>query len=329
MAVPGAKEKVHKLIESKVQPLAKKGFKELKETVPKLLQTVNKIDHAISKGEEADTIKAYMRTLGVETRRLLDTRLTLRNASAALDEVTKDDKDYEADKDEIEKLKVELTEALADIEDVVKEVKASEDKATAQIDKLEKSESKAEKDWASIVLTYEDNVHIVEKNLKAFQAWDKDAQAAVKSRDAKGLKRLQAKMPSFKLSDEVLKGNMTMAYREKFQKQFDIKTFSAEFQAEFRGDLHKLNRFDKDAQIAAQECKKIMDNGPKLAVAPPDLKKAMSVLALPSQAESKLKAALELDEGPMIKSLDALAKDLKLKNTGKDMVKKLQSGGII
>ncbi len=329
MADAGAKAKVHKLIETKVRPLAREGFKQYKETVPKLLQATTKIDNAIKQYEEADTIKTYLRSVGIEARKLIEARQPLRYANTALDNVTKDDDDYEADKDEIEKLKVELTDALGFIEYQLAHVKALEDRANAFIDMLEKSEDKAEKDWASVVLTSERNVHNVQKALKELQAWDTDAQAAVKSRDAKRLKRLQSTVPSINLEDDVLKGNMTVEYREKFQKRFDIKTLSAEFQTEFQRDLTKLNGFDKDIQKAAQECKKIMDNAPKLAVEPPDLKKAMSLLALPSKAESKLKAALELDEAPMIKALDALAKELKLKNTGKDMVKKLQGGGII
>jgi hypothetical protein len=66
-----------------------------------------------------------------------------------------------------------------------------------------------------------------------------------------------------------------------------------------------------------------------MKIKPVNHRKAASLLKISSQHESRLKKALELDGPAREKALDALAKELKLKTAGKDMIAILKNAGVL
>ncbi len=66
-----------------------------------------------------------------------------------------------------------------------------------------------------------------------------------------------------------------------------------------------------------------------LELPPPDVAKAAALLKIPASHEAKLKKALESSGPEMIKALDALAKELGLKTSGKDMVAALKKAKLL
>ena len=64
-------------------------------------------------------------------------------------------------------------------------------------------------------------------------------------------------------------------------------------------------------------------------IEPINVKKALDTLDLDSKVESKLAKALIGTRAAMEKNLDALAKELKLKTNGKQMLAALDKAGLI
>jgi hypothetical protein len=67
----------------------------------------------------------------------------------------------------------------------------------------------------------------------------------------------------------------------------------------------------------------------RMRLDPADFRKAVALLKIPGAHEPKLKKALSLDRLAMEKTLDAPAKELKLKTTGKNIIAALKKAKVL
>ncbi|HZR17179.1 MAG TPA: hypothetical protein VFE51_07625 [Verrucomicrobiae bacterium] len=108
-----------------------------------------------------------------------------------------------------------------------------------------------------------------------------------------------------------------------FDSKFDLKKMSKEFQDQVARETATLKSLGKDVEASGKQIQSMHDEIENLKLAPIDPNKAAKALGIPAAAIPKLKKALELDDAAMVKALDALAKELNLKTTGKAMADKL------
>jgi hypothetical protein len=108
-----------------------------------------------------------------------------------------------------------------------------------------------------------------------------------------------------------------------FDKKFDLKKLSKEFQDQVARETATLKSLGKDVEGLGKQIQDIYDEIASLKLAPIDPNKAAKVLGIPAAGIPKFKKALDLDDAAMVKALDALAKELNLKTTGKAMAEKL------
>jgi len=328
MADDDRKAKVHKLIASKVQPLADMAAKAIEVASKELRGSIAEIDEAIKGKAELEMVTTYERDLKIDQRRMMEAALLVRDAITALDDVAKDDDDFEADQEEIKALKKKLTD---EIQTAKKDLVDGDDRARkvkALLAKRADSEDLATTKWIAIVDLADRNEDVLKRSLKDWQDWEAAAKKAADARDAGALKKLQASTPPRRY-EQALTGKLNANNVAEFVKSWHIKHFSKAFQSRVVKETVELSASDKRMQALARQCAEIGPRVAKLGVEPRDAKKAAALLKLPSGAVSKLEPILEMDSGAMAKALESLGKSFKVDLVGKDAVAVLKKGGII
>jgi hypothetical protein len=319
-----------------VKPLADAAFKGIVKAVPELARAMRKVDDAIKQGTDGDTIETYRRDLVIKTRAVSHAREQAVAALRALSEVTQDDDDFEADLDEVEALQEKLAKARDLLGAQIVKAKGCEDRARAAAEKSDRSEKVAHQQWDALIARYERATADMERWVKEMRAWKRDAEAAVAARDAAALKKAKEGFRGMVLDDDVLEGKKLLKWTNELLSGFDLDSFSKAFVEEIARDrATTVGEFDKRSQAGEQEAKKIEEAFAKLEIKPPDAVKATAELGFKANFNTRVEAALKLDESKMAQELEKIWKDAsKLqpdlkKRTGKEMIELLKAKKIL
>jgi hypothetical protein len=330
MADAEAKKRVQKSIQDGVMPLAEQAFAGIVKAVPELAKTMKKVEVAIKEGESPDTLLTYRRELVIKMRAVSDARQYAVEALEVLDALVQKDDDFEADSDEIEKLQTKLAKSRDLLAAQIVKGKDLEDKAKAAANKADNSEKAAHAEWDVLITQYEMQTALAKKLLERMSSAQKDAEAAVKARDAQALKEAKASVGRITLDDDVLQGKLLYKRTNEFMSQYDLDTFSKEFLGEMGRDrATTVLEYDKAAQVVEQAQKKVQQAVAKLEIAPPDAVKAAAILGFKANFIAKVEAALKLGPDKLPKALEDIAKQAGVKASGKDLVDKLKKAKLL
>ena len=328
MADDDRKKKVLTAIASKVQPQADAACDAIDKASKELRGSITDIDNGIKNKEELEMLGTYQRDLKIDKRAEIEAALTLRNALKALDDVVKDDDDFEAAQVEIKALKKKLTDKMLTVKTDLKDADDRDLLVKAELAKVAGNEDAALKQWIGFNALSERNEDVLKKRLKVWQDWEGAAKQAAAGHDDAGLKKQQSSPPAggheASLKGDVYK-NMLTAFAQKYR----VAQFSKSFRARIAKESPDLLAADKSQQAIAKQIEAIRERVKKLSVAARDAKKAASLLKLPAGAVSKLATILEMDEAKMAKALEDLGSASKVEIDGKQAVATLKKGGVL
>src|SRR5664280_1338705 len=324
-AAAETKKRVQKAIQDTVKPLADGAFARVTKAVPALAKAMKTVADSIKDSDSADVIETNARDLKMKMRDVSEARGWALEALDKLDEITKDDDDFVADSEEIKTLKKKLAATRDLLADQIVKGKKLEDAAKAAAAQGDKTEKTAHREWDAMMTLFETQTAGLTGQLKELRTNQKEAEAAVKARDAAALKRTQESVATFPLQQTALQGKLLQKRIDDYLSKFDIKTLSDEFNAEMAKDRSTtVLDYDKHAQALEQEAKKIMDAVAKLKIDPPDAVKATAKLGFKANFITKVEAALKLDEAKIPKALEDIGKAAGVKGTGKEFLDKLK-----
>ena len=326
-----AKKRAQEAIAKNVLPKSKSAFTGAQGAKPELIKAMQKVGEAIKKGDSADNLLVYRRELIIKMRAINDAREWAGEALHALDAATADDDAaFEADADDIEKLRERLTKTRDDMADCLVKAKKLEDAAKTASDAGDKTEKTAHREWDVLISEFERATALVDMMLKKMRARVVEAEAAVKARDVAALKTIQETMREFASNPDVVRGKLLLKRTNEFLSKYDLDTLSRAFVDEMAKDrATTVGEYDKHAQALEQEAEKLVAQVAKLKIAPRDAVKATAVLGFKANFIAKVDKALELDDAKLPKALEDIAKQAGVKATGKELVEKLKKAKLL
>jgi TolA-binding protein len=261
---------------------------------PKLKLVIDDLDDCVSKSEEAKTQIGILQDDEAYASTHFD------QIKQLLEKVT-----------DIEKL---ATDDLEDARDLDK-------RALAAWDSAEGSQEEAEQELAVLKDTVGDIKKIVDKNAPDIPKLEDAARKAHAAGNQKALTDARVKLIDF-----MKPGTPATLARDKvnkFMKKYHYKELTTEAQY-LLDDLQQIDDAMKDLDKLVKDLV-----GLGQVVVKVDIGKAGKVLAIASKDQPKLAKVLNGQPAAYQKGLDALAKDLKLDATGKELLTKLEKAQVV
>jgi hypothetical protein len=322
-------------------PATIKKFKDLLLKTDKIMKAQKKInprfDLEISsslpqaiKDKNVPKIELYLATLKATLKDIENSLDDTRSALIELGDIERDDEEFvSAHLQDLDKLTTKITDAQSSLTKQFQAGKKFQEQAEKALTSLQGTVDKAYQELAELTKWVNDE----KKDLKdAFQKSDQiatKAQAAFDARDAKGLADAQKAMESLEIAG---KGVIFNSHESQL-KEFIEKVAGSGFEAD---DIAQLKKGAQDAlsdHVGAKVYLEQMGKQEKFVqefkLEPINVKKALDILDLDSKVEPKLAKALVGTRSAMEKNLDALARELKLKTNGKQMLAALDKAGLI
>jgi hypothetical protein len=322
-------------------PETVKAFKDLLLKTDKIMKAQKKInprfDLEISsslplaiKDKNVPKIELYLATLKATLKDIENSLDDTRSALIELGDIERDDEEFvSAHLQDLDTLTTKISDAQSSLTQQFQQGKKFQEQAEKALTGLQNTVDKAYRELAELTKWVNDE----NKDLKdTFHESDQiatKAQAAFDARDAKALADAQKAMDALGIAT---KGVMFNSHENQL-KEFVEKIGGSGFDAD---DIAQLKKGALDAQSDHVGAKVYLDQMGKqeklvqdFKIEPINVKKALDTLDLDSKAESKLAKALVGTRSAMEKNLDALAKELKLKTNGKQMLAALDKARLI
>ena len=232
--------------------------------------------------------------------------------------------DPAADFPELETLVKTMSAAKTTIVGLLKSGSQLDESATKALAKEGGDEREGMAEWADLVGFERDKAKGAPEILADFKAMLSKAKQAAQARDSKALNQIKIRAGDLVgAGDTQTFLHILDMHLQDFAKKFDVKKLSKEFQDQVARETASLKSLGKDVEAIGKQIQGIANEISSLTIAAIDINKAAKALGIPAAAIPKLKKALDLDDAAQIKALDALAKELNLKTTGKAMADKL------
>ena len=282
------------------------------------------------KQKDGPKIDLYLATLKATLKDIETSLDDTRTALMYLKEIETSDEDFvSAHLNDMDKVTSKISEAQTSLTQQFKDGKQFQTQAEQALDAQQNTQEKAFRQLAE----FDKWINDEKKELKeAFQKSDQiagKAKAAFEARDAKSLADAQKAIEALNVDVMVVSYNGQEAPINEFIQQLDASGFDKDAIAQLKKGAdetlsnHKANKTYLDELVSQK--KFAMD----FEIAPVDVKKAAKALALDPKVEAKLAKVLNGSRPAMEKGLDALAKELKLKTNGKQMLATLEKVGLI
>lgn len=325
------KKQVQKRIQDEVKPLSDGAFKMIAAAVPALAAAMKKVDEGIRCGVSSDVLQTYKRDLVIKMREVNRARKWAVDALNALQKIAEDDEAFEADAAEIEALQAKLAKSRDLLADQVVKGKKVEDRAEAAADANDRSETSAHREWDLLVTGFERSMAQRDGLLKDLRTLKKEAEDAVKARDADALRNRQEMIANVKLDKEIAEGKQLMRRTNEFLSKYDLDSFSKDFVTEMAKDrATTIDVYDRRAAAIEQEVQKIQEAVARLAIEPPNAVKATAELGFKANFITQVRDAFALDESRWAKELETIARKAGDKSsTGKQLVEKLRKAHLL
>ena len=317
--------KIQKLIQNQVNPDALRGLKIYKEVCPKFNDAIKKLTDAIH-SSDMDMIRLYQGSLESDTKQVQEAMVWLEQAFQTIEMINKDpgNVDLAADFPQLETLVKSMSAAKTTMVGLLKTGSQLDESATKALAKEGGNEREAMAQWADLVGFQRAKAKAAPEILADFKAMLPKAKQAAQARDSKALNQIKIQAGNLVGAGDTQR---FLEYQDmslkSFDKKFDLKKLSKEFQEQVARETATLKSLGKDVEGLGKQIQNLFNEIFGLEIAPIDANKAAKALGIPPAGILKLKKALDLDAAAMVKALDALAKELNLKTTGKAMAEKL------
>jgi hypothetical protein len=318
-----------------------KAYKDLLLKTDKIMKAQKKInprfDLEISsslplaiKAKDGPRIELYLTTLKATLKDIENSLDDTRSALIELGDIERDDEQFVSEHlQDLDKLTTKISDAQSSLTKQFQDGKKFQEQAEKALTAQQGTVDKAYRELAELTKWVNDE----KKDLKeTFQKSDQiatKAQAAFDARDAKGLADAKKAMDAL----GIIGKDVLFKSHEDQLKDFIEKVAASGYGAD---DIAELKKGAQDALSDHAGAKVYLDQMGKqeklvqdFKLEPVSVKKALDTLDLDPKAESKLAKALVGTRSAMEKNLDALARELKLKTNGKQMLAALEKAGLI
>lgn len=199
------------------------------------------------------------------------------------------------------------------------------EKAIAAAESVEEQATRA---LARLDKEVKDNKKDSETLYQKAEALNTKAADAVEARDAKALTDAKKAFVALQVEVAVILFDGLDKRVRQFLKDAADKRYSDDLQAELKDGATDLLALMAGTRVYIDQMKAIQTRLEGLAIADVDIKKAAKVLEIDHQ-DAKIAKVLSLPVGALEKGLDGLAKELKLKTTGREMLANLRKAKVI
>jgi chromosome segregation ATPase len=260
---------------------------------PKLQQEVDEMNDAVSKAEDAKTQVGIL----------------------------EDDQAYAASHfEQIKKLMEKVTDIENELTERLKQARDLDARALKAWDAAEGSEAEAEQELAVLTDDVADIKKIVDRNDPEVPKLADAARKAYAARNQKALTDARTRLIDFKKPSTQVP--LIRDKVNKFMKAYHYHDLTT--QAQYL--LDDLERIDDSMKTLDDAIKELVGLG---QVAQIDVGKACKILSIATKGQSKLAKVLNGQPTAYLKGLDALAKELELDTTGKEMLTQLEKANVV
>lgn len=310
------KVEVHKYIETEIRPGATGLLKAHAAQTDKFREAIVSLTDAIEKSDER-MIKLWLKALTVEEGELANHSSRTARLLQLLDEIEPDDGMVD-DLEEIKKLTADLTELQRKLNKNYGIGKKVEDQANKALAAHKDGEKDSIAEWAVQEAWIRKQLELAKRRLPEIEKLSEKAKRAAAERNEKALE--EAQKASAELRDTEPTFKEVEEGFEEFCENVKPKNMSKDLQDQFVRDRAAFQKLVDELGVITRKILEVDARIETLQTAEMDYKKAATLLKIPSQYLSKLQAALDGLSTNLEKALDALAKEAKLKTTGREMV---------
>jgi hypothetical protein len=295
---------------------------------PRFDELSTKLPAAI-KAADGPMIELYLKSLqaliGDIDNSLNDTRLAL----AFLDTVENDQDFVSSRLQDVEKLTKLVSDARSSLTNQYKTAKQFENQAEKALEGQHGTEEEAFRDLAQLDKWLADEKKELVAAFQKSEQLNTQATNAFEARDSKSLADAQKAMKALEIGVLRITFDGHESSLKKFQQRADDKRFTEQTTAALKDGVQDLLSRHFGTKVYIEQMEKTERRVLEFDIAEIDVKKAAKVLELDSKAEPKLAKVLKGPGAAIEKGLDALAKELKLKTSGKEMVASLKKAGVL
>ena len=315
-------------LDKAVGKVADAGLKRIEANLPKLKASAKKLAEQLKADESPELIDTQSKHLKLQMRAVGEGTLLLDEAIRRLKEFEKDEELFELVADEMTEAMGYATKPFEGARKELANAKKLLDLATKAGEQHASDSKQARKEWAEAVAEVDGLCAGAQKEIKAWEEWDKAAAAALAQHDKKELLRLQKSKPASAALDEVGKQPAGMAFKA-FDKEFKFDSLAEDLRKEISRDRDASIVPWFKAQTAAKKKAEIEARVAALKLEPRDAAKALAALGLPAAAKAKVQAALDGPDAVLVKSIEAIAKGCSVRLSAADVLPKLKKAGVI
>lgn len=295
---------------------------------PRFEELSTKLPAAI-KAADGPMVELYLKSLQVLIRdidnSLNDTRLAL----GFLDTV-EDDEDFVSTRlQDVEKITKLVSDARSSLTNQYKTAKQLENKAEKSLEGEHGTQEAAFRELAQLDKWITDEKKELVAAFQKAEQLNTKATNAFEARDGKSLADARKAMQALEIGVRRITFDSHESSLKKFQERAEDKRFTTQTTAELKDGVQDLLSRHIGSRVYLEQLEKTEKRVLEFEIAEIDVRKAAKVLELDSKAEPKLAKVLK-GPGPAIeKGLEALAKELKLKTSGKEMAAALRKAGVL
>jgi hypothetical protein len=196
--------------------------------------------------------------------------------------------------------------------------KKIEDQANKALAAHKDGEKESVEQWAVQEAWIRKHLELAKKRLPEIEKLSEKAKKAAAERNSKALEEAQKASAAIRDTEPTYQD--VAENFEKFCERVKPKNMSKELQDQFVRDRAEFQKLIDELGEVSRKIGEVDARIETMQTAEVDYKKAAALLKIPGQYLSKLQAALEGLGASLERALDALAKEAKLKSTGKDMI---------
>jgi len=318
-----------------------KSFKELVLITDRIMKAQKKINprfdleissslHIAIKDKDGPKIELYLATLKATLKDIENSLDDTRSALMRLGDIEREDEDFVSEHlTDLDTLTGKISDAQSSLTQQFEDGKKFQTQGEKALDALRGTVDKAYQELAELTKWMNDE----KKDLKeTFQKSDQiatKAQAAFDARDAKALADAQKAMEALGFGGKAAIFDSHEGQIKDFIKKVEASGFEADAIAELKKGAQDVQSDHVGSKVYLDQLEKQQKMVRDFDIEPIDVKKAAKTLALDSKTEPKLAKVLAGPRSAMEKGLDALARELKLKTTGKQMLAALDKAGLV
>lgn len=329
MAKPMTKQQAMDLLDKQVSKVGEAGLKRTEEGLPKMKASAKKLADALKAADSPELIDTQSRHLKLQMRPVAEGVALLDEAIRRIKEFEKDEEKFELLADELADIMKLATDALEKSRKELLAARKLTDEAATSLARHQSDSKEAEEEWAAFMTEFERKTALAKKEIVAWVALEKDAQAAVDARDKARLAALQKSSPASKALDDFAAAPKGQRPYADFAKEYDVPSLAPTLRKKIVADQVAVADAFENVTMMAWRKGEIAKRLAALKIGPRDAKKAAAVLGLPAASVAKLQAALDGPDAARAKALEAIAKAAKVELSGKDMITKLQKAGLL